>query len=369
MKVKMKRLAKSPFSLLCQECRRPESSTRLFSSATAMKSPSSSSSSSSSPFPQLQSRPAKLIPDYLTPMSSHLLTTTLSDLHCAPLPSTSSPIIHSPAQVLPQGHHLVYFPIQTPPSRLAPDGADPDHSPGAAYPRRMWAGGEVIFHPGWDKNLVLDGRPWRCQEDIGEVDVRATRGEERIFVDVWRRYGLGHAHAQVKDGEGTRTWDIEERRTLVFMREGDGSFGREGERRVIKAPRSNPAKTNTNLVSAKAPYKPSYSSAVTPSAKHLFHFSALTFNAHSIHFDPLYTRFTEKHDALLVHGPLTLALMLHELRGTVAHISYRNYAPLYVDDSLRVCVRERSREGLPWDVWVEGPEGGMAVRGTAVMAR
>ncbi|KAG5919597.1 hypothetical protein E4U42_006477, partial [Claviceps africana] len=113
---------------------------------------------------------------------------------------------------------------------------------------------------------------------------------------------------------------------------------------------------------------PTYSHTSTPTPRHLFHFSALSFNAHAIHLDPLYARLTDGHRALLVHGPLTLALMLHALRGAVARFSYRNLAPLYADEPLRVCVREASRAGQPWDVWVEGPEGGLAVRGSAVMA-
>ncbi|KAG5917947.1 hypothetical protein E4U42_007058, partial [Claviceps africana] len=164
-------------------------------------------------------------------MPSHLLTTTLSDLlHSTPSPP-STPAIGSPARILPQGHHLVYFPIQAAPSQLGPDGADPDHSPGAAYPRRMWAGGEVIFHPGWDKKLVLDGRPWRCREDIGGVDVRGAPGDDKVFVHVRRRYGLGHARDE--DG-GAGVWDIEERRTLVFMRREGLSSGGESPRRVIR---------------------------------------------------------------------------------------------------------------------------------------
>lgn len=171
-------------------------------------------------------------------MPSHLLTTTISDLvHDLP-PSPSSPTMQTPGRILPQGHHLVYFPIQTAPSKLGPDGADPDHSPGAEYPRRMWAGGEVIFRRGWDERLVLDGRPWSCREEIGRVEVRGAEPEDKVFVDVWRRYGAGHEGGG-KDG-GARAWDIEERRTLVFMRrsaQAKGSSGEEGlpvPRRAIK---------------------------------------------------------------------------------------------------------------------------------------
>jgi hydroxyacyl-ACP dehydratase HTD2-like protein with hotdog domain len=159
----------------------------------------------------LKAHPPKIIPDYLTPMPSHLLTTTINDLLS---PAPSEPTISSPPRALPQGHHLVYFPIQLPPSRLIPDGADPDHSPGPPYTRRVWAGGEVTFR---GEEMKLDARPVVCREKIEDVTLRGKEGEEKVFVDVWRKYGVGH---EVKDRE---EWDIEERRTLVFIREEEGS--------------------------------------------------------------------------------------------------------------------------------------------------
>lgn len=85
----------------------------------------------------------------------------------------------------------------------------------------------------------------------------------------------------------------------------------------------------------------------------------------------MYAQSTDGHRALLVHGPLTLALMLRVLTdhagGLVTRIAYRNYAPLYVNETMSVCLRCVSGEGIAqnWDVWVEGPEGGLAVKGTA----
>src|SRR5262245_32467984 len=112
---------------------------------------------------------------------------------------------------------------------------------------------------------------------------------------------------------------------------------------------------------------------MTPTPRHLFHFSALTFNAHSIHIDPEYARATDGHRALLVHGPLSLALMLRVLTARtgrdVARLVYRNHAPLYVDEKLDVCVRENTKKGDgEWDVWVQGPAGGLAVKGSATLA-
>lgn len=195
---------------------------------------------------RLRRQPAKVIPDYLAPMPSHLLTTVLSDLEwCgtnhdaaggeAHIQSSqeSSPIVQSPPLPLPQGHHLVYFPIQAAPSQLASDGADLDHSPGTHYSRRLWAGGEVTFRGGGGdsarphrSDLVMDGRPWTCTESIGDVRVKGSSAaaaagtnavaDEKVFVDVWRRYALGHPV-----GDEVLPWSIEERRTLVFMNPGE----------------------------------------------------------------------------------------------------------------------------------------------------
>ena len=168
---------------------------------------------------------SKLIPDYLTPTHSHLLSSTLSDLlasgsgtasgsgldpHSHSETHTIPPTIQSPPKVLPQGHHLVYFPLLTPPSQLAPDGADPDHSPGAEWPKRLWAGGEVTFRKGWEDQFVLDGREVECVEEIRDVKDRGGI----VFVDLLRRYGR------------RQSWGIEERRTLAFLRDGEGKGGK-----------------------------------------------------------------------------------------------------------------------------------------------
>jgi hydroxyacyl-ACP dehydratase HTD2-like protein with hotdog domain len=52
----------------------------------------------------------------------------------------------------------------------------------------------------------------------------------------------------------------------------------------------------------------------------------------------------------------------------VKSLSYRNLAPLYVGEQMKVCLRRTKSGGsqLGWDVWIEGPEGGLAVKGSAV---
>ncbi|KAK0710970.1 HotDog domain-containing protein [Lasiosphaeris hirsuta] len=298
--------------------------------------------------------PPKLLHDTLSPTPSHLLTLALADhlppslspspttpSHVGPLASYPPP---PPTTPLPQGHHLVYFPIQVPPSRLQPDGTDPDHGPGAPFVRRMWAGGSVVFSRGWERVLRLDGRRAVCVETVGAPVLRA----DKVLVEVRRRYG-----------EGVE----EEVRRLVFMREREAwEAGEAGKGRSVRAPQN-----------------PSFSFTLRPDATLLFHFSALSYNAHAIHLNPEYARAQEGYRGLLVHGPLTLVLMLSALRHFsktqdtwVESIDYRNLAPLYVDEELKVCAREieSSAATTPgtkrWQVWIEGPDGGLAVRGTAV---
>lgn len=50
----------------------------------------------------------------------------------------------------------------------------------------------------------------------------------------------------------------------------------------------------------------------------------------------------------------------------VESIRYRNLAPLYCDEKMRICgtLRNWQPDGDTYDVWIEGPTGGVAVKGT-----
>jgi hypothetical protein len=77
-----------------------------------------------------------------------------------------------------------------------------------------------------------------------------------------------------------------------------------------------------------------------------------------------------------VHGPLSLTLLLHAISGYVLEqtkegfviesIKYRNLAPLYCDEEMRLCglQKDSDKDGATYDVWIEGPTGGVAVKGT-----
>lgn len=357
-------------------------------------------------------RPPKLLADHLSAQPSRQLATLLADLDgdtAAAAQDRGDAAAAAP--VLPQGHHLVYFPLPTAASRLAGDGADADHAPPQPPPgagrrddgtdadngrprrwRRLWAGGDVVFAFGWRRRLRLDGRAWACAEAV-ERARRASGGH--VVVDVRRRIALGHAW--VRCGAA----DVDERRTLVFL---PGPAPGSGDEEAARPPpraqrcktlpplfprplslrsrrRPHPAELTSTPPAVADPHPPTLAVPIRPPTRaHLFHFSALTFNAHAIHLDPLYARAAEGHRALLVHGPLCLALVLRVLaraaaadadaavaapsEGAVRRLTYRNYAPLYVDEPMTVCVRRLDRPGL-WDAWVEGPAGDLAVKALA----
>lgn len=188
---------------------------------------------------ELLSRPARTHWDRLTPKNSNLLAASLNDYlpreaHIPLLPPVGGDA--SPQKLL-RGGHLVYFPPSQATTSLLPDGTDADHSPGAPFTRRLWAGGSVVFHDARDPEPALDGSPAICCESIEDVRVtgvppgeeaRSGRGTpgagEKIFVDVIRRYGWRRPWAWPEgseDGEAVAQSRgrsaVEERRTLCFM--------------------------------------------------------------------------------------------------------------------------------------------------------
>ena len=92
-----------------------------------------------------------------------------------------------------------------------------------------------------------------------------------------------------------------------------------------------------------------WSETFLPTAITLFRFSALTHNAHRIHFDHPYATEVEGYPDLLVHGPLT-ALLLLDAAGRhgpapVTRFRYRAQAPLFVDRRIMLVGRPESAGG------------------------
>lgn len=242
----------------------------------------------------------------------------------------------APDADMPPGYQMVYFPLSGPLSQLMDDGTDPKHSPGHPYNRRMWAGGFMHFY----KPIPFHSESRQCVETIRNVELKGKEGEEKVLVLLKRSIVEDDAAPFVVEG-----------RTLAFLRDHHQGVVLQKRRHV------------------KPPSSPHFAHKVTPTAGLLFRFSALSYNAHRIHLDKDYCRSVEGHPNLLVHGPLTLILMLEMLAGHVAEkhedivrVDYRNLAPLYIEEPMTVCGKQRALG--EYDVWIEGKDGGLAVKGT-----
>jgi 3-methylfumaryl-CoA hydratase len=92
-----------------------------------------------------------------------------------------------------------------------------------------------------------------------------------------------------------------------------------------------------------------------------FRYSALTFNAHRIHYDLPYTQGAEGYPALLMNGGLTVLLLIETARlhlpRPIAGYAARALSPLFVGQRISVNGRLSSGDAL---LWASGPDGGLA---------
>ena len=310
------------------------------------------------------------------------LTATLSSY----LPEWAS-LTSDSGVILPLSHHQIYFNPALPNSALLPDGTDTLQSPGDPFSRRMWAGGtlKLNFALAAIRPPKISDKIWVCHEKITDVTLRGGDTDNpKIFVQIERKFAEITAFdpgwsGQFKFGQGNQ-WEmvtetkeggklrgvasLMETRNLVFMKQRPAEeleAARQGKDQPLKY-----LETPTE--------SPDFAHEILPDPALLFRYSALTFNAHKIHLDPAYTLNVEGHRNLLVHGPLTLTFMLtllhHHLRNSspnevIRSVHYRNLAPLYCNEPMRICGRKKYLGDLPsWDIWIEGPTGGVAVKGT-----
>jgi hydroxyacyl-ACP dehydratase HTD2-like protein with hotdog domain len=109
----------------------------------------------------------------------------------------------------------------------------------------------------------------------------------------------------------------------------------------------------------------------------LFRFSALTFNAHKIHYSRDWCRNIEGHRDCVVHGPLNLINILDLYRDVKdsapdkvpRSITYRAQSPLYVGEKYRILLHQEEKEGgerQRWTADVVDSYGKTGMKGTIV---
>ncbi|HUF79773.1 MAG TPA: MaoC family dehydratase N-terminal domain-containing protein [Burkholderiales bacterium] len=177
--------------------------------------------------------------------------------------------------------------------------------PPVDLPRRMWAGSRCQF-----SGPVRIGDELTKVSTIAKVTAKTGRSGDMVFVTVRHAWSRGGAE--------------------LMAEEQDIVYAGIPEAYVPVEP---------------LPAEPQHwqeAAAIDPVL--LFRFSALTQNAHRIHYDRAYAGEVEKYPDLVVHGPLQAILMMEAARRREpgqrpAAFAFRGVRPLFVSDAATVCGR------------------------------
>lgn len=206
----------------------------------------------------------------------------------------------SDGEPVPAGVHWCLALSAVSHTALGEDGhpARGDFLPPVPLPRRMWASSDIHF----DQPLIADAAVTRRSRVASVTHKQGQAGTPLVFVDVEHAYWQGD------------TPSIRETQTIVY--------------RDLAPYRAAPGVT------------PAPSAAqCLPCPVMLFRYSALTFNAHRIHYDHHYATGREQYPALVVHGPLVATLLMQAAQkanpgARLSRFTFRGIAPAFVDETL-----------------------------------
>jgi 3-methylfumaryl-CoA hydratase len=235
---------------------------------------------------------------------------------------------------LPLPWHWFFFLPRAPQAALDADG-HPQRGgflPPIPYPRRMFAGARMQVH-----RPLRVGLPALREGSIRNVVMKSGKTGSLAFVTVAYRFLQGGVLC------------LEEEQDIVYREAGA----------AVAAP-----------LAATLPPPPagSWTRTLQPDTRLLFRFSALTFNAHRIHYDRDYAVAVEGYPGLVVHGPLTAVLLLQLVRQftprPVVAFSFRGVAPLFDLGPVRLLA---TLDQDTVNLQAQGPDGQMALQAQATL--
>jgi 3-methylfumaryl-CoA hydratase len=235
----------------------------------------------------------------------------------------------------------LYFLPTAPQSQLASDGHPHKGGflPPVPLPRRMWAGGRLQWEV---DNPLRVGDQARLVSTVKSVSHKAGRSGELVFVVVehlvYNQTGLC----------------LSEEQDLVY--------------------RSAPAAGQAAPEPTRAPTEATWVTEHTPTPPWLFRYSALTFNAHRIHYDRPYATEVEGYAGLVVHGPLIATLLVEQVRRALPHARIERFAFKAVRPTLdlhpfEVCAKVgEGGEAEPIALWAQDHQGLLTMQGELQLA-
>ncbi|MDO8864099.1 acyl-CoA dehydrogenase [Haliea sp. E1-2-M8] len=261
--------------------------------------------------------------DDMSPFKARALAAALNHEH---LPEAGSE--------LPNGWQWLYF-LDTPSSvGTGVDGhpATGGFLPPSPLPRRMWGAGRVHH-----QRPVILGEPAEKTSRVELVDLKDGKSGTLLFVKVRHDINQG------------------------------GQFCIKEEQNIIY--RDMPTALARLPVGKAAPTDAEWSETLQPDPVLLFRFSALTYNAHRIHYDRDYAMHSEFYPGLVVHGPLLATLLsetlVRQFPGEwIRDFVFRAERPTFDGHPVQLCGK---REGGTVSLWSVDHEGFIGMHATAVM--
>lgn len=238
----------------------------------------------------------------------------------------------------PLGHWLYFLP-DAPQASIGADG-HPERGgflPPIPLPMRMWAGARIDF--------------------LAPLPLGAEITRRSSLVSIQEKQGRTGPLAFLTVRHDTLSGErlcVSEHLDIVFRdRSGPSGPASDGERREASVSRT-----------------------IDPTAALLFRYSAITFNAHRIHYDRDYAVKTEGYPGLVVHGPLLATLLVDHVRREFPNAALRSFAfrarrPVYDLAPFTVNLRATATgaDVTGADVWASDADGFLAMDGQAEFAR
>jgi 3-methylfumaryl-CoA hydratase len=240
-----------------------------------------------------------------------------------------------PEADLPELWHWLYFTPLDRQEQLGRDGHPMCGGllPPVHLPRRMWAGGQLEFyHP------LRIGEEIQRKSTIADISVKQGRSGRLVFVAVTH---------EMRSARGLAITEVQ---NLVFC---------------------DDVQSRAAYAEENAPTNETFAREVVPDPVLLFRFSALTFNAHRIHYDRTYACNVEGYRGLVVQGPLIATLLIdllrrHEPTAVVRRVTFKSLRPLFDDRPFTVCGRGDAAGGFA--LWARDYQGSLAMEATAAVA-
>lgn len=210
-----------------------------------------------------------------------------------------------PVGIVPPLGHWLAFPPTARESDLGSDG-HPVRDEHPDLPRRMWAGSRVRFLADIPVGAPLE----RVTSVVSEIEKHGRSGR-MVFVTLRHDIACG--------GEAV----IAEEQDIVY--------------------RAMPEPGDPLPAIVASPFRADAATVVADAAM-LFRFSALTYNAHRIHYDLPYAREVECYPGLIVHGPLIATLLMdrllrHRQRARLSSFTFRAVSPLFAGETIDLALR------------------------------